>query len=143
MQILGISSTILMVSFMVNGIAKDSTPEQWGAIFIITSCVLVWTNLFFICIVSAKPASWTMERVSSYSETASPISSATYGISPSYSPAGHSPKPILRQTRSDSEVIHPVAKSVGWENNNQRTKDRNNRIVARRNSMKNILVTDI
>jgi hypothetical protein len=56
---LGICITMLIVPFMVNGIAPDSTASQWRWVFLITAAVLCITNLLFALMCSAKPAYWT------------------------------------------------------------------------------------
>lgn len=129
---LAINLTILIVSFMVNGIAKENTPEQWRIIFIITAIVLIWTNFFFICVGSAKPAPWTYDNLSDSSQNISPTNSFTgsYFINPSLV----SPKPILRPastfpvTRVDSSYQKPV----GWSRQHWSK-------ISRRYSMKYIM----
>ncbi|KAI6240171.1 hypothetical protein M3Y99_00504500 [Aphelenchoides fujianensis] len=61
---LAICITMLIVPLIVNGIAPDSTPEQWRIVFLITAGVLVVTNLLFVVMASAEPAYWTTEEFS-------------------------------------------------------------------------------
>jgi hypothetical protein len=55
---------MLIVPFMVNGIAPNSTPGEWTWIFLITASVLCITNILFALMCSAKPAYWTTDGFS-------------------------------------------------------------------------------
>jgi hypothetical protein len=61
---LGITITMLVVPFLVNNIAPDSTPGQWTWVFLITAGVLVITNLLFGLTCSAEAAYWTSDGFS-------------------------------------------------------------------------------
>ncbi|CAD5216837.1 unnamed protein product [Bursaphelenchus okinawaensis] len=54
-----ITLTMLIVPFLVNGLAPDNTADQWTWVFVVTAVVLAVTNLLFLIMVSAQPASWT------------------------------------------------------------------------------------
>ncbi|CAD5222274.1 unnamed protein product [Bursaphelenchus xylophilus] len=70
-----ITITMLIVPFMVNGLAPDNTAEQWRWVFVVTAAVLATTNLLFIIMVSALPAPWTQSLNST--ETSANSSTST------------------------------------------------------------------
>lgn len=55
---------MLIVPFMVGGLAPHNTAEEWRWVFICTGVVLAITNLLFIIMASAEPASWTTDEFS-------------------------------------------------------------------------------
>ncbi|KAI1712713.1 major facilitator superfamily domain-containing protein [Ditylenchus destructor] len=61
---LGITITLLLVPLMVTGFAPHNTPEEWRLVFLFTAGVLCLTNLMFIFMASAEPASWTTDEFS-------------------------------------------------------------------------------
>ncbi|KAI6235251.1 hypothetical protein M3Y95_00031600 [Aphelenchoides besseyi] len=78
---LGITITMLVVPFMVNGLAPNSTPEEWRYVFLCTAATLIVTNLLFTLMCSAEPAYWTTEsfsrEASANTKTSSVISTRT------------------------------------------------------------------
>ncbi|CAD5220586.1 unnamed protein product [Bursaphelenchus okinawaensis] len=56
---LGITITMLIVPFLVDGIAKENTPEQWRIVFLTMSVILFISNCIFCIMGSADPAPWT------------------------------------------------------------------------------------
>uniref|UniRef100_A0A914EE34 Major facilitator superfamily (MFS) profile domain-containing protein n=1 Tax=Acrobeloides nanus TaxID=290746 RepID=A0A914EE34_9BILA len=61
---LGITFTMLLVPFMVTGLAPNNTAEEWRWVFIWTAAVLTLTNLLFVLMCSAEPAPWTTDEFS-------------------------------------------------------------------------------
>uniref|UniRef100_A0A7E5A090 MFS domain-containing protein n=1 Tax=Panagrellus redivivus TaxID=6233 RepID=A0A7E5A090_PANRE len=61
---LGITLTMLVVPFIVTGLAPDNTAEQWTHVFFAVASVLIVTNLIFIAMCSAEPATWTTDDFS-------------------------------------------------------------------------------
>ncbi|KAI6206890.1 hypothetical protein M3Y94_00966000 [Aphelenchoides besseyi] len=57
-----VSVTMLIIPFMVNIVAPDSTAIQWRWVFLITASVLVVANLFFAVLCSSEAAWWTREQ---------------------------------------------------------------------------------
>lgn len=55
---------MLIVPFMVTGVAPNNTAEEWNMVFIITAGILVVTNGIFIIMCSADPAHWTTDEFS-------------------------------------------------------------------------------
>ncbi|KAI6181101.1 putative inorganic phosphate cotransporter [Aphelenchoides besseyi] len=60
-----VSVTMLIVPFMVNIVAPDSTAIQWRWVFLITASVLVVANLLFAILCSSEAAWWTKEQKTS------------------------------------------------------------------------------
>ncbi|CAD5227345.1 unnamed protein product [Bursaphelenchus xylophilus] len=56
---LGITITMLIVPFLVDGVTPENTPEQWRIVFLTVAGVLVVSNLMFCIMCSADPAPWT------------------------------------------------------------------------------------
>uniref|UniRef100_A0AC35U5I6 MFS domain-containing protein n=1 Tax=Rhabditophanes sp. KR3021 TaxID=114890 RepID=A0AC35U5I6_9BILA len=61
---LGITITMLIVPFMVGGLAPNNTAEEWMWVFNATAAVLIVTNVIFCIMGSAEPASWTTDEFS-------------------------------------------------------------------------------
>ncbi|CEF60718.1 Major facilitator superfamily and Major facilitator superfamily domain, general substrate transporter and Major facilitator superfamily domain-containing protein [Strongyloides ratti] len=61
---LGITITMLIVPFVVGGLAPNNDAEGWKKIFLFTGAVLFITNLCFVIMSSAKPAVWTTDEFS-------------------------------------------------------------------------------
>ncbi|TMS37237.1 hypothetical protein L596_004212 [Steinernema carpocapsae] len=61
---LGITVTMLVVPFMVTGLAPNNTAEEWRYVFLTTGAVLCITNFVFLIAASAEPASWTTDEFS-------------------------------------------------------------------------------
>lgn len=55
---------MLVVPFVVTGLAPNNTAEEWKNVFLVTGGVLVVTNLMFILMCSAEPAHWTTDEFS-------------------------------------------------------------------------------
>jgi MFS family permease len=61
---LGITLTMLVVPFIVTGLAPNNTADEWTNVFLAVAGVLVVTNLIFILMCSAEPAHWTTDEFS-------------------------------------------------------------------------------
>lgn len=55
----GITITMLIAPFMVDGFVKHNTPEEWRWVFLTTAAILVIANILFLIMASADPAPWT------------------------------------------------------------------------------------
>ena len=55
---------MLVVPFIVTGVAPDNSAPEWTNVFLITAGVLALTNLTFILMCSADPAPWTTDEFS-------------------------------------------------------------------------------
>uniref|UniRef100_A0AC34QK29 Major facilitator superfamily (MFS) profile domain-containing protein n=1 Tax=Panagrolaimus sp. JU765 TaxID=591449 RepID=A0AC34QK29_9BILA len=61
---LGITITMLIVPFIVGGLAPNETAAEWNNVFLTAAGVLVVCNLIFMVMCSAEPASWTTDEFS-------------------------------------------------------------------------------
>ncbi|KAI6239688.1 Major facilitator superfamily MFS-1 domain containing protein [Aphelenchoides fujianensis] len=59
---IAITTTMLIVPFIVNGIAPESTAHEWRWVFLLTASILVAANIVFMILCSAKAAWWTEDR---------------------------------------------------------------------------------
>ena len=55
---------MLVVPFIVAGVAPTNSAPEWNHVFLITAFVLMLTNLIFILMCSADPAPWTTDEFS-------------------------------------------------------------------------------
>lgn len=69
---------MIVVPFLVNGIAPNSTPEEWRWVFLVTAGTLCFANLLFGLMCSAEPAYWTSDG---FSTTASSVATGMPGHS--------------------------------------------------------------
>uniref|UniRef100_A0A0N5A0I4 MFS domain-containing protein n=1 Tax=Parastrongyloides trichosuri TaxID=131310 RepID=A0A0N5A0I4_PARTI len=61
---LGITITMLIVPFMVGGLAPHNDADGWCKVFLATGSVLFITNVCFVIMSSAEPAVWTTDEFS-------------------------------------------------------------------------------
>uniref|UniRef100_A0AC34F5G9 Major facilitator superfamily (MFS) profile domain-containing protein n=1 Tax=Panagrolaimus sp. ES5 TaxID=591445 RepID=A0AC34F5G9_9BILA len=61
---LGITLTMLVVPFMVTGLAPNNTADEWSKVFLAVAGVLVVSNFIFVLMCSAEPAPWTTDEFS-------------------------------------------------------------------------------
>ncbi|KAI6222445.1 hypothetical protein M3Y99_01501700 [Aphelenchoides fujianensis] len=59
---IAITTTMLIVPFIVNGIAPESTAHEWRWVFLLTASILFAANVVFMLLCSAKAAWWTGDR---------------------------------------------------------------------------------
>lgn len=55
---------MLIVPFIVGGLAPNETAAEWNNVFLTAAGVLVVCNLIFMVMCSAEPASWTTDEFS-------------------------------------------------------------------------------
>jgi hypothetical protein len=61
---LGITLTMLVVPFIVTGLAPNNTADEWSKVFLTVAGVLVISNFIFVLMCSAEPAHWTTDEFS-------------------------------------------------------------------------------
>ncbi|CAJ0608178.1 unnamed protein product [Cylicocyclus nassatus] len=59
---LGITTTMLIVPFVVNFLTPNNTQDEWGYVFLFTSAVLVITNTVFCYYITGEPCEWTKDE---------------------------------------------------------------------------------
>ncbi len=56
--------TMLVVPFVIAGLAPNNTADEWRFVFLVVAGTLVMTNLFYVIFASAEPAEWTKDNAS-------------------------------------------------------------------------------
>ncbi|KAI6203833.1 hypothetical protein M3Y94_00602400 [Aphelenchoides besseyi] len=68
---LGLTFTMLIVPFVVDGLTPNNTAEEWRLVFLFCAGTLVISNLLFVLMCSAEPAYWTTDAWSRQASKAS------------------------------------------------------------------------
>ncbi|KAI6174934.1 hypothetical protein M3Y97_00976300 [Aphelenchoides bicaudatus] len=61
---MGITATMLIVPFIVDGLTPNNAPEEWRYVFLVAAGILCAADLLFVIMCSANPASWTTDEFS-------------------------------------------------------------------------------
>ncbi|KAF8361351.1 hypothetical protein PRIPAC_88274 [Pristionchus pacificus] len=57
-----ISATMVVIPFVVDGVAPHATPDQWRRVFGIIAAVLLVTNTIFCALIRGEPCVWTTDE---------------------------------------------------------------------------------
>ncbi|KAK0399867.1 hypothetical protein QR680_003250 [Steinernema hermaphroditum] len=57
-----ITMTMLLIPFLISGLAPDNTPHQWRNVFLAIALIMLFTNAFFVMFGSGSPQPWAMSQ---------------------------------------------------------------------------------